>query len=421
MGAYLDRLNEQFDEIRDGIDALVTRAAEDSRDVTDAEQAQVDRDRGRLDELQTAIGHYTALEAQGDRVAELRRSVSDRPPTVRTTAPAAPEEYDIAREFPTIADYAIAVHRAQVERDPAARERIERATQHQTTADNPGLIPRPILGPALNFIDATRPFVNSCNRKPLPAGKFDRPKVNQHVDVQKQGAEKDLTASQKMTVALMPVSANTFAGHLNISRQDVKWTSPGILQLVFDDFAYVYAVRTCADAVSQFVASVAGSASVPIVAPADPGKIMKALYAAAAQSLTDGEALPDTLWCAPDVWGSLGGMTGGVAGLPAFPSLSVTSPTGNPMGLNLVVDAHFPAGTAIVGPSQYAEFYEDVDGLMQVQEPDVLGQLVGYAGYTAFLNVNPGTFTKITGAVAEDTGATTSSSSDKSSSSSSSK
>jgi hypothetical protein len=226
--------------------------------------------------------------------------------------------------------------------------------------------------------------------------------VNQHVDVQKQGAEKTLTASQKMTVDLLPVTASTFAGHLNISRQDIKWSSPGILQLVFDDFAYVYAIRTCADAVTQFVASVAGSAGVPIVAPSDPGKVMKALYAAASQSLTDGEALPDTLWASPDVWGSLGSMTAGVSGTPAFPSLSLTSPGGNPLGLNLVVDAHFPAGTAIVGPSQYAEFYEDVDGLLQVGEPDVLGQLVGYAGYTAFLNSNPLTFTRITGMVAED-------------------
>jgi hypothetical protein len=39
------------------------------------------------------------------------------------------------------------------------------------------------------------------------------------------------------------------------------------------------------------------------------------------------------------------------------------------------------------------EWYEDVDGLMQVGEPDVLGQLVGYAGYGAFVNVNPAAFT----------------------------
>lgn len=412
MGAYLDRLHEQYDEIRTGVEALTERAAEQNRDVSDEEQTQVDRDRSRMEELQTAIGHYTELESQSANVATLRRALPERSPVTTTTGPTQ-DAYDIAREFPTAADYAITLHRAWSLRDPEAIERIERATQHQTTGDNPGLIPRPILGPALNFIDATRPFVNSCNRKPLPAGKFDRPKVNQHVDVQKQTNEKDLTASQKMTVDLMPVAANTFAGHLNISRQDVKWTSPGILQLVFDDFAYVYAIRTCADASAQFLASVGGSASIP-VGSNDAGGVMGALYDAAAQSMRDGEALPDTLWASPDVWGALGGMTSGISGAPSFPSLSVTSPGGNPLGLNLVVDAHFPAGTAVVGPSQYAEFYEDVDGLMQVQEPDVLGQLVGYAGYTAFLNVNPGTFSKITG-ISVAAASSSSSSSDKSS------
>jgi hypothetical protein len=50
----------------------------------------------------------------------------------------------------------------------------------------------------------------------------------------------------------------------------------------------------------------------------------------------------------------------------------------------------------IQGPARYAEWYEDVDGLMQVGEPDVLGQLVGYAGYGAFLNVLPSAYTKFT-------------------------
>lgn len=400
MGAYLDRLNQQYDEIRDGIGALVDRAADENRDVTDDEQKQVDRDKSRLDELGKAIEHYSGLETQATKVAELRRSVPSSPSSTRTGTPE-PEPYDINREFPTVADYVIAVHRAQVMRDPSAIEAIERATAHQKIADNPGIVPRPVLGPVVAYLDSSRPFIESITRKPLPAGTFDRPTISQHVDVQKQAAEKDLTASQKMTIGKIAVTAATYAGHLNISRQDIKWTSPGILQIVFDDFAYVYAIRTCGDACTQFLASVTG-ATVPITAPVDSAKVIKALYTAAQTSLTEGEALPDTLWASPDVWGSLGSMMGGTTGLPAFPSLSVTSPGGNPIGLRLVVDAHFPAGTAVVGPSRFAEWYEDIDGLMQVQEPDVLGQLVGYAGYGAFVNVAPTSFAKITGMVTQE-------------------
>jgi HK97 family phage major capsid protein len=392
MGAYLDRLNTQYDEIRTGIDAVINRAADENRDVSDQEQTQVDRDQSRLGELQTAIEHYTALEAQNGKVAELRRSVPAATQTA-TTGPQAPE-YDILREFPTPGDYAVMVHRATSLRDPAARDALERATAHQTTADNPGLIPRPVLGPVLNYLNATRPFINAITTRPLPAGKFDRPRITQHVAVSIQAAEKTLTDSQKMLVDLLPVTASTFAGHLNISRQDIKWTSPAILNIVFDDFAAMYALATCDFASDAFVASVTSAPAV--IGGATPADINQALFTAAAASLSSSGVPADTLFASPDVWAELGGMTNTQSGNPAYPSMSIKTSGGNPLGLNLVVDEHFAAGTMIMGPAKVAEWYEDVDGLLQVGEPDVLGQLVGYAGYGAFINVNPGAFTKFT-------------------------
>jgi hypothetical protein len=216
--------------------------------------------------------------------------------------------------------------------------------------------------------------------------------ITQHVAVGVQAAEKTLTESQKMTIGSLPVTASTFAGHLNISRQDIKWTSPAILNIVFEDFAAMYAQATCDWATGVFDASVAAP-----VAIGGPGfsDITEALYGAAATALAAGGAMPDTMWVSADVWGRLGSMTTN-QDAPAFPSLSLTGTGGNPLGLSLVVDEHFAPGTMIVGPSKYAEWYEDVDGLMQVGEPDVLGQLVGYAGFGAFLNVNPPSFSAFT-------------------------
>lgn len=392
MGAYLDRLNAQYDEIRDGIAALVDRAADENRDVTDAEQTQVDRDRGRLSELQTAIGHYSELDAQTARVAELRRSAPA--PVARTTQAAqAADAYDVEREFPTVGDYAITVHRAFALKDADAIAKLDRATAHQLLADNPGIIPRPVLGPVVNLIDTSRPFINSITRKALPAGSFDRPQITQHVLVGKQAAEKTLTESQKMVIGKLPVTADTYAGHLNISRQDIKWTSPGILSIVFEDFAAIYAQVTDNDAADAFVTSVV---SAPVaIADATPAAITAALYGAAAAGMGQAMYPPDTLWVSPDVWATMGGSTT-PQGNPGFPSLSLTSNSGNPLGLKLVVDPHFAAQTMIMGPARLCEWYEDVDGLMQVGEPDVLGQLVGYAGFGAFLNVVPDAFSKFT-------------------------
>jgi hypothetical protein len=389
MGAYLDRLNQQFDEIREGIDSLVNRAADESRDVTDAEQTQVDRDRSRMAELQTAIEHYSGIEQQAGKVAALRSST---PATVTTRVAKVEEPYDIAREFASAGEYAITVHRAMTMRDPEAQAKLDRATAHQLLADNPGIVPRPVLGPLVNDIDASRPFINSITRKALPAGSFDRPVITQHVAIDKQAAEKTLTASQKMIIGKLPVAADTFAGHLNISRQDIKWTSPGILQLVFEDFAAVYANATDNEACEDFAASVV---NVDPIATWDAAGIYAAIYGAAANSLQSVNALPDTLWVSPDVWGRLGGVTVD-NGSAMFPGMNPGGLSGSPLGFTMVVDRNFPASTMIQGPSRYAEWYEDVDGLMQVGEPDVLGQLVGFAGFGAFLNVRPDAYTKFT-------------------------
>lgn len=390
MGAYLDRLNAEYDEAVRGIDATINRAAEENRDVTDEENKSVTIARERLNTLKAEIERYAAIDRDNAEVARLRASA---PPATRTVVKEPEPEFDVAREFPTIADWAITVHRAMTKRDPEAVARLERATAHQTTADNPGIIPKPVLGPVLNWLNTSRPFINSITNRPLPAGKFDRPVITQHVAVAKQAAEKDLTASQKMLISTLPATAATYAGHLNISRQDVKWTSPSILQIVFDDFAAIYAQVTDDDAADTFVSGL--PAAVPI-ATADAAGISEALYAGAVTSLSEGNAFPDTLWVSPDVWAGLGSLVNTANGLPVFPSLSVTSQSGNPMGLRLVVDPNFAAGTMAMGPSRFAEWYEDVDGLMQVGEPDVLGQLVGYAGYGAFLNVNPDAFTRFT-------------------------
>ena len=55
--------------------------------------------------------------------------------------------------------------------DEDAKSRLdlyERAAAHQTTGDNPGIIPQPLLEPILNYVDVARPIVGSLGPKPLP-------------------------------------------------------------------------------------------------------------------------------------------------------------------------------------------------------------------------------------------------------------
>lgn len=402
MGRYLDALTEQFDEITKGIDEILDRAADEGRDVNKDELEIVNRDKAKAEELKKSIDHYTELEVTRAKVAEARGKVPAQPRQTSTTV-VVERDKDPGKEllelFPTAGDYIATVGRAlqgnkaDGEKIARAVEIVERETQHQLLADNPGLVPRPIVGPIITAVSNARPFIASIPNKRLPAPAFDRPVITQHVGVGIQAAEKTLTESRKMIIDKLPVSAKTYAGHLNISRQDVKWTSPGIMQIVAEDFGHEYAIETDQDAVAQFLATVTAG---PITGALTAAGVSGAIFEAAAASLgvTQGAPLPDTIWVSPDMWGSFGSLVNN-NGTLVFPSVTPTATTGNLLGIKLVVDSFFPAGTAILGPARFLEWYEDVDGFLTVQEPDVLGQLVGYAGFGAFLNTKPELFTPL--------------------------
>lgn len=398
--SYLDRLNTQFDEITAGIAAVLDRAEKEDRDVTTDEQTIVDRDQARAEDLKKSIDHYAAIEATRSKVLETRGRIPAQQQQRTATGPVK-DEAKLTDLFPTAGDYIVTVGRA-LRGDTAAGELIERAqeinraTAHQTTADNPGLIPRPILGPVISLIDNSRPFIQSISTRPLPTGAFDRPKVTQHVAVGKQAGEKQLTESQKMLITKLPVAAATYAGHVNVSRQDIKWSQPGIMDILAQDFALQYALETDQDAVAQFLASLTAA---PVTVPDwEAASIRGALFDAASVPIQAGQgaAVPDTFWMSVDVWAELGGLVNDF-GQPLFPGLNPgNASAGDIAGFKSVVDPWFPAGTAVIGKGALSEWYEDIDGLLQVAEPDVLGQLVGYAGYGAFVNTEPTAYTKLT-------------------------
>jgi hypothetical protein len=400
MGKYLDRLNSQFDEITAGVEEILNRAADENRDVTKDEQDLVERETKKADDLKKSIDHYSSIEKTRSDVEVTR---SKLPATVSTpkrqTTQVVEREQKLTDMFPTPGDYMVTVARAlRGEKD--AGEVIERAlgilerdttTQHQTTSDNPGLIPVPILGPIITLVDDARPFIQSITTSPLPAGKFDRPKITQHVAVGKQAAEKSRTESRKLLIDKLPVEASTYAGHLNVSRQDIKWSQPAIMTILAEDFAHEYAMETDADAVAQFVDGVSADGYSITVADWTPQYLRGALFEAAGVPFEKGEPAgsPDTFWMAADVWAYLGSLVND-NGVPFFPLLNPTPENpGTILGYKPVIDPYFPAGTAVIGKGSLVEWYEDLDGLIQVSEPDVLGQLVGYAGYGALLNTAP--------------------------------
>ena len=390
MGKYLDRLNDEFDELTAGVTMLLERVADEGRDVNDEEQARIDRDDKRRDQLTKAIEDYTAIEEKQGKVAELRRKVGGAIAGPRVERVKEPEPaYEITREFPTAGHYAAAVHAAWVNKDPDALAAIDRVTAHQITGDNPGIIPRPIVGPLINTLSGARPLIASVPNRPAPAQKFDRPRVDQHVSVEKQTLEKTETASQNMLINPVAVSLETFAGHLNISKQDIRWSQPSILQVVFDDFTRMYGRRTDAGACLDFPAAILQSAALSAWTVDAVDAWLRAAFQTVLTNADD--AIIDTVWMSTDVWSKLGGVRT-VQGNLAF-NLPIGG-GGDVLGLRAVLDPHFAIGTLITGEADLAESWEDLEGFLSVDEPSVLGQLVGYAGYLDFVVVQPKGFVK---------------------------
>jgi HK97 family phage major capsid protein len=408
MPGYIERLDKEFDEITDGINARLERAAEEGRDLTEEENALIERDDARRADVERAREHYTGLQERQGRVNQLRsRAPASASPTLidRAGGNGGGDEFsdaDRARRGlkmlgATPGAFAYHQRQALIERSRDSIEwmqrvgdLVERATAHQITSENPGLIPSPIVGPVIDMLKGNRRFIDSLgDTNPAPAGSFDRPKVTQHTSVTKQATEKSETASQTLKVVKFPVALETYAGHLNLSKQDVRWTSPALLDIVYADFAKVYRKQTdiaaCADFVTGATVTVEGV--VTSIAAVDAW-----LQAAASAVLAAADQSPDTIWLSLDMRNALASLRTPLGEKPY--DLPIAGEGGDVEGLIPVTDPNFAAGTMIVGVAEYAEAWEDLEGFLTVEEPSVLGQLVGYAGYLDTIVPEPTAFAK---------------------------
>lgn len=298
-------------------------------------------------------------------------------------------------KFASPADY-INTYVAAARGDNSAGQRI--AAANQTMGDNSALIPTPILGPVITFLNSKRPVIAASRSVGLPGSgsSFIRPKVTAHTLVGKQAKEFDPLASQTMKVTPINVTKSTYGGTLSISFQDRDWTEPQILDLVVTDLASGYGVQTDAAACATLTAGATATQALSATATA-----AETVGAIAAASATIGKSIyemPDTIFVSYDKWAFLAGLCD-TTGRPAFPYMnpmnaagsggSATSMEMNVLGLRVVADANLPTGTMIVGRSDLLETYETVGGQVSIVSPTTLSFSLAYYGYFASTVVEP--------------------------------
>lgn len=392
--AMIVRLEKEIEERSSFIEGVIANAQDGERDLTDNEKELTVQARTRIGSLEDQLNHLYEARERTSSARQRAQQVQLEMSRLRNQVDNGPVEYRSTGAY--ILDVWSA-HTGSV----AAKERLEvynRAAAHQKTSDNLGVIPDPVVGDVINFIDASRPAVNFLGPRDLPSATWYRPKVTQRTLVAAQGSagaaadEKTELSSQKMTIGRLTGAAVTYGGYVNVSRQDIDFSSPNMLDVIISDLAAQYAIQTEAVLGALIQAQANNVELATAVSPAVP----------TAQHLTD------ALWTAvANVYAATKGV--GRIALVVPPSRlgswgSVFSPVnpqnaqsagfqagdfgtgimGNVSGIPVICSPGYPTVANHYGSvvnTAAVEVYEQRVGALQVVEPSVLGVQVAYAGY----------------------------------------
>jgi hypothetical protein len=344
---------------------------------------------------------------------------------VEATIPTAPIPAQPKRQFamPSAAEYLAAYHiggdtfrkvnEAFVEAAKSKQTALQAAAGDVLTTDTPGLLPVPVLGPVFDDLNFNRPVVAAVGARAYPDGgqskTFIRPTWTTHTSVAAQSPELVGVSATTPVIASNVVAKVTLAGQVTLSAQDMDFTSPGAMDIILRDLAGQYLIQSdnyCAD---QIVAQGAASGVTWTVTANDPTDLIDSLYDVAEGILSATRFLPDHLFVSPDVWKKLSSQldadnrpifpyaaAAGLMGVNGMGTQNITSTnTLNPLGLNLVVDANFAAGTMVLARGSAIEFYEQIRGIMSVEVPSTLGRTFSYYGYVSTFIADPTMVSKI--------------------------
>jgi HK97 family phage major capsid protein len=367
-------------------DKLLEDADRENRDLTDTDLELLTRSRNVIADKQKQVAPIQESRRisseNSEMIAELARFTNE----TRNKKSAEEVEYRSAGHW--VSDYIQSKTGVEAAMARVSQYNEQRAAAHQTTADNAGLLQTPGLAPVLNFIDTARPMTTWLGPRPIPSNQWTRPKVTQHTSVTAQSAEKGELASRKMTIGKVAVTATTLGGYVNVSRQDIDWSQPGIMDLIINDLAGQYAIETENKCVDDLTA---GATTGPTLATGalTAAAVATAFWTAAGSVFAACKGQGRVIGvCGTDMLGLYG---------PLFPPVNPQNAisagfnagdfssglVGSISGIPMYVSPGMATLTTLILSTAAAEVYEDRIGSLQVVEPSVLGVQVAYAGYFA--------------------------------------
>jgi HK97 family phage prohead protease len=343
-------------------------------------------------------------EQEHEEMSEAK--IEAEPIEAEATIPTNPILYASAKpELPTAVEYISAMVQGGAA-FAAVQKRLHAAAPEIGTADTPGILPTPILGPVYNNFVGNRPVIDAIGARAMPGGGkvFIRPEVTTHTSIAEQAAEFDTLQSGTLVVTDNQVTKKTFGGYVQISEQDLDWTDPAVLSIVLDDLGRIYANQTDNAAADALAAGITVTRPFPGATYDDP-KQWAAWIAGAAQTILSSSNgnLPTHIFLNPESWGWLLGLSD-TADRPLFPQIGPMNAFGNlspgqdsgvAFGLSVVVDRNFPADFMAIGDASGFEIFEQQKGAISVDVPETLSRTLAWRGYFATLMIDGSKFVKM--------------------------
>jgi HK97 family phage major capsid protein len=402
LDTQIRKLENELEDKKSAYEALLSHADKEGREPNEMEDATLSELTTRMEEINARLVSFDKTEQVLDQFQTRATELDQRIATRR--------EEPGGVKYGTAGDYMVDVI-AAMKGSRESHQRLEvytRAASHQKTADNLGVVPDPLIGPVVNYTDSVRPLINLLGPRPMPAATWHRPRVTQRASVAAQGAagaagdEKAELVSQKMTITRLTANAVTYGGYVNISRQDIDFSSPQIMDIVAQDLADLFAEETEEALGTELDASTATAVGYGASPTADT--IRAALWSAAEDVYTAVKGRGQLILAlAPDRLAAFG---------PLFPPITNVTETGEGLsagmfgsgsqgrvaGVQTVMSAGLGSTKAFLFSTAAIEAYEQRVGLLSVIEPSVLGVQVAYAGYFTPLTIEDGGIIELTAA-----------------------
>lgn len=261
---FLASLHEKRNQKADLIDATLNRAAEEDRDITEIEAANVQALAKEIEALDARISQVTDIETRKAEAAELARKVEGNAPAEARSAGG----WKVTREERTYHpesdnSFVRDAFAATILGDWEAQQRIARHQQEEkiekrdvTSAAFAGLVvPQFLTDLAAPFARAGRPFMDVSRKHALPASgltiSISKVTTGSAVAVQTEGSAVQET---NMDDTKLDITVNTIAGQQNVSRQALE-RGTGIDALVMADLVSAYHTKLDAEYVTTNAAS----------------------------------------------------------------------------------------------------------------------------------------------------------------------